>query len=283
MDDTSNINNRSYIGRRKQDRIYLAYLRKNIKHPLSRKLQRFITNRLFDGRVRVVSPLGAMFLLNTFDYVDQLILRQGTYEAQSIKLCNTLLKDGGNIIDVGANFGLYSINLAKNKKTKVIAIEPNPKIFLELDEHKKENNLQNVSLLNCAIGEKNILTGMNCPSMNNSGNCQVSTLENARFFQSVISLQTVIEYFNLNAIKLVKIDVEGYEIQVLKGINWGEIQPENILLEFIPNQMESHNSSSEECYNYLIDKGYKAYTVNGNEFNLLQKEIPESNIWFKKV
>lgn len=264
-------------------RLYLKYLRLNIKHPFSRKFQRFITNKLFNGCIHTVSPFGAVFLLNTFDLVDQLIVRHGSYEPQSLSLCNSIMKKGGNFIDVGANFGLYSINLAKNSKVNAIAIEPNPDIFLKLKKHKDLNNLKNLNLVNCAVGEENQLTGMNCPAMINSGNFQISDSQHAQFFSSVMRLQTIIDYFNLSSIKLMKIDVEGFELSVLKGIDWDKTPPENILMEFIPEQMKIQHNASDDCYNYLIDKGYKAFTIDGSEFNLMQKEIPERNLWFEKV
>ena len=50
-------------------------------------------------------------MLNTTDYIDQLIVRNGDYEPESLNLCYEILRKGGVFVDIGANFGLYSLNL----------------------------------------------------------------------------------------------------------------------------------------------------------------------------
>lgn len=269
-----------YRGRRIADKIYLFYLRSGIKHPGSKKIQRFITKHIFNSKLQVISKYNSIFLLNTFDYIDQMIIRKNNYESQSIDACFKILRNGGVFIDVGANFGLYSINLMGIPNLRIVAIEPNPITVSRLVENAEINHSRNIEIITTAIGDKNDIVGLYCPSINNSGNFQVtSDNKRSRFLCPQLSLNYLFMKLKITTVDLLKVDVEGYEKYVLNGLNFNLIKPKNILLEIIPKQLNNFSCTEEEIFRMLKENGYSIFDINGHSIVNL-RDITESNVLF---
>jgi hypothetical protein len=120
-----------------------------------------------------------------------------------------------------------------------------------------------------------------CPSINNSGNYQISG-KNSEFFVSIVPLQEIIDSFDIKIIKLLKIDIEGYELFAYKGINWDNVNIENIVMEYIPEHLGNQHILANDCLQFLINKGYKPYNIYGDKYDF-SGSLPESNLWLKKI
>jgi len=128
-------------------------------------------------------------------------------------------KNGDIVVDVGAHIGLYSIISSKRvgPKGKVVAIEADPSNFEILSRNLGLNNLTNVKALNCiaysieaqmALADYDtILSGKNqkYPSTEKTVDVQVNTLDN------------LLQRNGIKQVNWIKIDVEGAELDVLKG------------------------------------------------------------------
>ena len=78
-----------------------------------------------------------------------------------------------------------------------------------------------------------------------------------------------------------KIDVEGYELNVLKGLFKGDdqIYPENLIMEF--NELiEETGHNQREGFEYMLALGYKPFNILGEPYQF-GEPLPESNLWFK--
>jgi FkbM family methyltransferase len=118
----------------------------------------------------------------------------------------------GIVLDVGANIGTHTLAYAKMAK-QVIAFEPVIGLFTMLCTNLALNYIENVLPLNIAVGQKNGITSVLIPDYsveNNFGACSVSVGN-----QQVQMYN--IDHYNLSDVSLIKIDVEGYEQQVLEG------------------------------------------------------------------
>jgi len=115
------------------------------------------------------------------------------------------------IIDVGANIGYYTVLMAKFVK-KVYAFEPEKEAFEILKKNIKENNLKNVVLFNKAVGSKRGSKFLKTDS-ENFGNSRIVT-SNTKQVTRIVRLDEVIK----EKVDLIKIDVQGYELEVLKGM-----------------------------------------------------------------
>lgn len=161
---------------------------------------------------------------------------------------------GDWVIDVGANIGHYTKKLSElvGKSGRVIAFEPIPDTFELLAANMARVEYNNVSLLNVAASESSSLKGMALPKFDTG-------LDNyfmAKITESNPSLEILclsIDSLNLpQSIGLVKIDAEGHDISVLKGM-------ESILRKDHPVLIIEEDSSEIETY--LEGFGYSSERI----------------------
>ncbi len=132
----------------------------------------------------------------------------------------------GIIIDVGANIGLYSIFFSKEFHADVVAFEPVQEVFLRLQKNIRLNNVS-VTAESVAVGDVEGTTKMFIPSdlKINSGLSSTmkenSWMKNDNNYLSItvpaVTLDGYCERNKLSDISLIKIDVEGAELSVLRG------------------------------------------------------------------
>jgi FkbM family methyltransferase len=130
--------------------------------------------------------------------------------------------DKGVCIDVGANIGNHSVFFGTFVGDKVISFEPNPAVLPTLKKNLS-NNLKNYTLYECGLGETEAYGKSVMPdsSSTNVGMAQVAVLDEAGDDTFMVrTLDNVFDEWrneNNENIKLIKIDVEGMELDVLKG------------------------------------------------------------------
>lgn len=140
----------------------------------------------------------------------------GTYQFEKIKAGIDAVRVRRTAIDIGAHVGLWSMVLQKYF-TQVIAFEPVP-AHIECFERNLEKVLVSknlpgkghVQLLPCALGSETKLIKINAVP-DNSGNARVDPKG------SVIVDQKRLDDFVLPDVSFIKIDVEGYELDVVRG------------------------------------------------------------------
>jgi len=117
-------------------------------------------------------------------------------------------------VDVGANIGYYTIRMARHFK-KVIAIEPAPPNLEALYENIKLNNINNVEVLPIAVGDKNEKKILYFAEAGSSllGKYVGGYKREKEFLVEIKRLDDVIEKADI-----IKIDVEGYDLEVVKGM-----------------------------------------------------------------
>jgi FkbM family methyltransferase len=180
------------------------------------------------------------------------------------------LKPGDTFIDIGANIGFFSAIAAQKvgPSGKVFSFEPSPREYQRLLFTISKNNLSNIIIpFNLALADcKEILslviaenhTGIN--SLQNSSH--MNNLNYTKVFTT--RLDDLIE----EKIKLVKIDVEGAEYRVLKGmetlLNNGKI--DTLIVEITPMFLKKFGSTKDELYQYLEQKKFHPNTLKNEEW-----------------
>ncbi|RYE13200.1 MAG: FkbM family methyltransferase [Rickettsiales bacterium] len=221
------------------------------------------------------------------DYISGQIIFNKNYEPISLNLAIELLSNSdGVFVDVGANLGLYSsIILKAFGEKRIIAIEPEVNNFIMLNNNIALNTLdQNkITTLNIAIGATSKLIELESPVVNNNGTFRVvinsSNTDITKKYYPMMALDTVFKSLNIKNISLMKIDIEGYEMEALKGIDWdSEYKPQNILMEF-SDYVSRTGTSAQEILQYLIEKGYQPYSVDKVPYSTSHK-LPEDNLLF---
>jgi FkbM family methyltransferase len=176
----------------------------------------------------------------------------------------------GNVcFDIGANVGLYSLLFSKYSD-QVYAFEPLPRNLKFLYEILKLNNARNVKIIPCAVSDKFQLS-----RFSEGGNCAIGKLSDAgEQLVLAISCDDFVSAYNV-APKLMKIDVEGAEVLVLRG-------SEMLIREHHPIILLSTHSESlkTECLDLLRDFGYNSikplnhgYIEKASEFAIFSDDL----------
>jgi FkbM family methyltransferase len=143
------------------------------------------------------------------------------------------LAEGDIFVDVGANIGCFTLLASKlvGGQGRVLAFEPQAEAFGRLSANVQLNSLSNIELNNFALGaaagEMKLYSSgsdwSHCSSLH------PSSWHNEQIFSTVkvVKLDDVLSQASVKQVKLIKIDVEGGELDVLRGA-------ENVLLEFKP-------------------------------------------------
>ena len=151
------------------------------------------------------------------------------YEAQ---LWQYLLPRPGDVfLDVGANVGWYTLHVAQmvGPEGLVLAVEPSPDSFAVLKENIKLNHLSNVTALNFAAwdrdGELDLILAETCTGHTVKRAWANSAKPWSRFSERRVTvrvparrLDDVLKEQNVTQVDWVKIDVEGAEVEVLRGL-----------------------------------------------------------------
>ncbi len=139
--------------------------------------------------------------------------------------------DAECVIDVGANIGAFALHQALKKRAKrVIAFEPSPTVFQRLAANLELNSLQNVQVLNVAVGNRcGNLPFVEFPMSVNSriGN----NGQQGAFLVACVTLDSALKPLSIRKVSLIKIDTEGYEKQVLEGASETLQRTERLIIE----------------------------------------------------
>lgn len=120
----------------------------------------------------------------------------------------------GVVLDIGANIGTHTLVYARTAD-RVYAFEPQPFMFDMLCTNLLLNNVLNVTPIQCALGPINGITHMDLhdPTQQNS-----PAGERVGKGESEVSMHTL-DALGIGKVDFIKIDVEGFELEVLKGMS----------------------------------------------------------------
>jgi FkbM family methyltransferase len=186
--------------------------------------------------------------------VSALINSQGLYDYNNMSLIRDLLRDGGVFVDIGANIGSYTLIGSESAPASVHAFEPHPTTFQFLRKNIELNKRSNVSLYNMALGSSEgevFLTDRTGSSINHivSENKQeVGTIAVPCHRMDNICRQVGI------VPEIVKIDVEGFEYDVLLGFG-DRVSSIHVLLIEMNGLSDKRSHGQKEIHSLLTSKG----------------------------
>jgi FkbM family methyltransferase len=188
-------------------------------------------------------------------------------------------------LDIGANVGIYSVLAAGVKEAKVIAFEPIPSTFKHLYDNILINNLfKNVEVKNIGLGKKEGV--LKFTQEFDAANHVISTNEYTR--NSIeVNIKRLDEIIDSSLPTMLKIDVEGFESEVLEGA--GVILSSESLMAIIVelNGLGSrYGFSDENVHNLLIKKGFRPVKYDPFKRIITEIEKYETNhntIYLKNI
>jgi FkbM family methyltransferase len=166
---------------------------------------------------RAIRILGKRYQLTSDD--DYLDAMGAEFEPHMAELFQSLVGPGDVVADVGGNIGLTAILFA-GLAAKVHVFEPSPSTFAILQENLRRAETRNVEAVNLGLGERKESLAITFAYNNRSGGFVSDKMQpGAGHITEQIEIDTLDHYFagQPDRIDVIKIDVEGYEANVVKG------------------------------------------------------------------
>jgi FkbM family methyltransferase len=205
-------------------------------------------------------------VLNPKDPVVSGALTLGVYEKAETRVFRAIARPGMTFVDIGANVGYYTA-LAMGllgRSGRIVALEPDAESFSYLRQTVAANRGAGVTCVNQAAaaerGSMRLFT-----SSDNRGDSRLydNDLATDSCVVPVIKLDDLMEELNVPEVHLVKMDVQGFEGHVLRGMRRTiEHSPSLVLLtEFWPHGLSAAGSDPGEVLRDLVDMGLRLYRV----------------------
>lgn len=204
----------------------------------------------------------------------------GYWEKRNTQVLSKLVKPGQIILEVGANFGYYTLNFAHWLKGqgRIFAYEANPKVFKYLEKSIQLNQDQGiVQLMPWAASDKKFDAYLKY-GLSNIGGGYVVTSESPEFeackvSQTCLPIKSAIiddDLKDIEHIDLLQIDAEGSEIPSLMGATHLIDRSPNliIVMEWAPAALEKFGDVKDFLV-FLKSKGFKFWSINQKDGSVL--------------
>jgi FkbM family methyltransferase len=191
----------------------------------------------------------------------------GAFEWEEREWLMSELKADDVFYDIGANIGLFTL-LAAERCRHVIAFEPTSDTFELLTENVELNNRpSNITLLNAAAsdedGEQDIYVLINGKDAWNSMAVKPEEGEYRVDKIKTVSVDGLVETGQIPAPRVIKIDVEGWELHVLHGLKQTIAKHKPVMLiEFTEPNLNAAGTSAQELGNYVRSLNYELYSYD---------------------
>jgi FkbM family methyltransferase len=197
--------------------------------------------------------------------IGQKILRVGNFERAELEIIGKYIKKDSVVFDIGANIGTHTLFVA-NKSTngKIYSFEPSRNTYSFL--LKNIAGLKNVFPINMAVSDiSGISTFYNATDnaysgLKETGKKPIFQTENVL----VVRIDDFVNIQKIERLDFLKIDVEGFEHQVINGSMETLKRFKPIIMIEICKDQKSKNTP-EETINAIINLGYDAFVISGWE------------------
>ncbi|KLT66641.1 FkbM family methyltransferase [Pedobacter sp. BMA] len=160
--------------------------------------------------------------VDTYNFIEASIYYMGDYEPWVKKHFKRLIRPGDVVLDVGANIGFHSLYFSTltGPTGKVIAVEPINQNFVALQKNIGLNGFDNIINVQKALANetKEIQIHID-PEAKNPGAFSLLEQGVKNTGVSCIKGDDLLNDLKINTVNFIKIDVEGYELEALKGLS----------------------------------------------------------------
>jgi FkbM family methyltransferase len=202
---------------------------------------------------------GATMDLDLSEFIQRMIYL-GAYEREETALLLRHLRPGMTVVDVGANVGYYSLAAAARvgPTGRVIAVEPSPYAADRLERTIRDNRLSQVRVERHALGSRPGEFPLYQPLPDNHTPSLLGEPGRPAVSVSVRTLDACLQAWQVDRVDLLKVDVEGYEFEVLAGaatsLAGGRVGA--ILCEFNDFWLRQGGGSGDALYRHLRGLGF---------------------------
>lgn len=218
-----------------------------------------IYNQLSPTDVAWINLNGCKIKIDTSDDIGREIYH-GNHEIEMTKIVPELINNGDVVIDVGGHYGYYTSIFRElvGENGQVIAVEPNPQNANRLKESISANYWTNVEVVQKAVSDRESEIILNSVGDGEGrsfiesaqGRESVADRVQEKFKVKTIGLSSLIKMRKFKKIALIKIDIEGAEVEALRTLDGKFNSVSSILIEIHSNQPDA---TYEEIYEILED------------------------------
>jgi FkbM family methyltransferase len=215
---------------------------------------------------------GAWYLCDLRDSLAREVCFLGRYAPQETALVRARLSPGATFVDVGANWGYFTLLAAERvgPAGRVVALEPDPRLYAALRRNLERNGwLDRVAALPVAAADRPG-TGTLAGFDEHGGNFGLSRLSHSAsgagpaFAVAARPLDDLLDERGLDRVDLLKMDIQGGEALALAGLRRslaaGRVR--RLLLELHPAEIAEHGRSVAELVQELRGFGYRGWAVD---------------------
>lgn len=224
-------------------------------------------------QVHEVPTLGKFYLDDLRDVIKDTLRKGRTWEGDLVRLFAEHVKPGSTVIDAGAHIGVHTISLAKlvGPEGRVYAFEPQKKVYRELVYNLRLNAVANAVPLRYALGRSAGVIEMSPALEGNEGGTKVGSGGDKTELRSI-------DGFAFADVSFIKIDVEGFEDEVLEGARLTiarhrpviqiEIQGGYFFIENAPPEIQAKVAATRAL---LTAMGYSVRRIRGYDYLAVPK------------
>jgi len=262
-----------------RDRVLRRYIAAP-EHPMKYRFVRWLGRHAMpaDGIVASVHP-GVMLWLNPVDWIEYLMLREGSYEPLTLDFIQRNLRPAESALVAGVNNGLHAIVAARavGPSGKVLGCEPQPGALLKARLNMALNGMSDgpLHLVATALGSDRGVAPMAWSAPDNPGRASLLT-PGPGFIAPLLSLAEVAAALAIDPLRLLLLDVQGFEMQVLAGL--GTLRPEILIIEDDPAYAAEPVAARQALYRRLRELGYSLRDLHGNPVAAPDAQLAERNL-----
>lgn len=245
-----------------------------------RQITNWIIKKVLPKKIRV----GSLFLfLNPNDPVVSGALFFNVYEKSESKFIKSICFKGMKALDIGANIGYYStlISQVAGENGLILALEPDPESYKYLDKTINSFKIRNVLPLPIAASDIKQKLPLFI-SKDNRGDNRLYQNDQLREEIEVdcLTIDELLEGNNLKTLDFIKIDVQGYEPKVFKGMKKVIKNSEKLILltEFWPKGIFQAGENPKDFLRMLRKMEFQLFELKSNGSLILLKKENENRL-----
>ena len=242
--------------------------------------------RLYRKKVEV-NP-GVYIWAGLIDVIQRNLIVHAQWDPKILRTLKMYLKPGATFLDIGANIGYFTLIASSlvGRSGTVVAFEPSLRAIELLSANLRLNQVQNVVIYSIAVGKESALGTFYQATPNNIGASSLCQLASAVGIERVpvYRLDDLLEPMGFRP-DVVKIDVEGFELDVIRGMEVLLRRSRPVVLcevtvEWIINRGQDPN----DMLKLMEDLGYSTFVIReGAEITFERlKEISSTATDFKE-
>jgi FkbM family methyltransferase len=185
----------------------------------------------------------------------------GNPNAAALELMSRLVRPGRRVLDLGCHVGQFALTAAALGH-EVLAVDGSPRNADLLRASARLNGLANLHVVNCAVGAATALAAF-CEDGPHGSVAGAGVPRRVTLHVPVLSAETLLSGMGWDRLALVKIDVEGYEIEALAGLRRflaGPAAPA-VIYESNAHTLDFFRRTPGDLHRALTGQGYRIYQI----------------------